>query len=138
MTKGTSAYVSGINISNGPTSASSATGVVVSQASGMNAVVTITGNTIQNVFAGVYVRGATAYYDSVITVGQSGAGNIIRNFGASAVSTTYGIYFIYVESPSVAYNTIDNEAGGGTPHNSTSIVYFTQLYLVMLLAAITQ
>ena len=59
------------------------------------------------------VRGSTAYYDSVITIGQSGAGNIIQNFGASAVATTYGVYFIYVESPSVAYNTIDNAGGGG-------------------------
>jgi len=102
MTKGTSGYVVGIMISNGPVSASSATGVTVTQASGMNALVTITGNTISNVFAGIYARGSTAYYDSLITIGQSGAGNVIQNFGASATATTYGVYFIYVESPSVA------------------------------------
>ncbi|MBE7477771.1 MAG: hypothetical protein HS131_13715 [Ignavibacteriales bacterium] len=116
MTKGTSAYVTGINISNGPTSVSSATGVVVSAASGMNANVTINGNTVQNVHAGVYVRGATAYYDSSITVGQSGAGNIITNYGGGSATSTYGVYFIYVENPSVAYNTI-------TSANHTSTLY---------------
>ena len=47
MTKGTSAYVIGIHISNGPASGSSATGVVVSQASGMNANITVIGNTVK-------------------------------------------------------------------------------------------
>ncbi|NWG27955.1 MAG: choice-of-anchor D domain-containing protein, partial [Ignavibacteriaceae bacterium] len=114
MTKGTSGYVIGINISNGPLSSSSATGVVVTGASGMNSNVTITGNTVQNVHAGVYVRGATAYYDSSITIGQSGAGNIITNFGGGNASSTYGVYFIYVENPSVAYNTITSATHGAT------------------------
>ena len=124
LTKGTSAYVAGIYIGNGSTSTSSAVGVTVTAASGMNSNVTITGNIVQNVFAGILVRGSTAYYDSAITIGQSGAGNMIQNFGASSAATTYGVYFIYVESPSVAYNTIDNEAGGGTPHNSTFYCIF--------------
>ena len=124
MTKGTSAYVTGINISNGPTSVSSATGVVVSNASGRNTNVTITGNTVQNVHAGIYVRGATAMHDSIVVVGQSGAGNLVQNYGGGAVSTSYGTYFIYVDDPSVAYNTYNNAGGGGTAHGSTLYTVF--------------
>jgi hypothetical protein len=124
LTKGTSAYVAGIYIGNGTVSTSSAVGVTVSAASGMNSNVTVTGCFIQNVHAGILVRGSTAYYDSAITIGQSGAGNIIQNFGGGSATTTYGVYFIYVESPSVAYNIIDNAAGGGTAHNSTFYCVF--------------
>ncbi|MBK6937506.1 MAG: hypothetical protein IPH18_11935 [Chitinophagaceae bacterium] len=60
MTKGTSAYVLGIHIGNGSTSVSSATGVTVTANSGRTENVTITGNTIQNVHAGVYCRGSSA------------------------------------------------------------------------------
>ncbi len=116
MTKGTSAYVIGINISNGPLLVSSATGVVVTALSGMNLNVSITGNTVQNVHAGVYVRGATAMPDSNVTVGQSGAGNIITNYGGGSATSTYGVYFIYVDNPSVAYNTI-------TSANHTATLY---------------
>ena len=44
--------------------------------------------------------------DSNVTIGQSGAGNIIQNFGGGSATTTYGVYFIYVDNPAVAYNTI--------------------------------
>ncbi|MFA7359510.1 MAG: T9SS type A sorting domain-containing protein [Candidatus Kapaibacterium sp.] len=121
MTKGTSAYVMGIYIGNGTISTSSATGVTVTAHSGRNAEILITGNTIQNVHAGIYVRGssATGFQDSIVTVGQSGAGNIIQNFGGGSATTTYGVYFIYVISPSVDYNTINNAGGGGSAHAST-------------------
>ncbi|HCY75976.1 MAG TPA: hypothetical protein DHV28_08645 [Ignavibacteriales bacterium] len=126
LTKGTSGYVMGIYIGNGTTSVSSATGVTVTALSGINSNITISGNTIQNAHAGIYVRGSSAsgFYDSNIIVGQSGAGNIIQNFGGGSATTTYGVYFIYVDNPSVSYNTIDNEAGGGTPHNSTFYCIF--------------
>ncbi len=121
MTKGTSAYVIGIYIGNGTSSVSSATGVTVSANSGRTENVTISGNTIQNVHAGVYCRGSSAagFYDQNITVGQSGEGNTIRNFGGGAAATTYGAYFIYTNNASVGYNTIDNSGGGGTAHAST-------------------
>ncbi len=121
MTKGTSGYVMGIYIGNGTTSTSSATGVTVTTASGINSNIVITGNTVQNVHAGIYVRGssATGFYDSDVIVGQSGAGNIIQNFGGGNASTTYGVYFIYVNNTSVVYNTIDNAGGGGAAHGAT-------------------
>jgi trimeric autotransporter adhesin len=131
MTKGTSGYVCGINISNGSTSASSATGVTVTAVSGENTNIVITGNTITNVHAGIYCRGssATGFYDSDFTIGQSGAGNTIQNFGGGNVSTTYGVYFIYVNNPSVSFNTINNAGGGGLPHGSTlyGVFYSTVL-----------
>ncbi|MDZ7624306.1 MAG: hypothetical protein U5J96_07675 [Ignavibacteriaceae bacterium] len=43
------------------------------------------GNTVQNVHAGIYVRGATAIHcSSMITIGASSAGNIITNFGGGS------------------------------------------------------
>ena len=116
MTKGTSAYVMGIYIGNGTILVSSATGVTVTDAAGTNSNITISGNTIQNVHAGVYVRGSSAagFYDSDVTIGQSGAGNTIQNFGGGSATSTYGVYFIYVSNPTVAYNTINNAGGGGS------------------------
>ena len=129
MTKGTSGYVMGIYIGNGTTSVSSATGVTVTDTAGRNANILITGNTIQNVHAGVYVRGsiASGFYDTDVTIGQYGEGNVIQNFGGGSTTTAYGIYFIYVNNPVVAYNNIINAGGGGTAHGSTlySIFYST-------------
>ena len=119
MTKGTSGFVVGIYLGNGASTVSSATGVVVSAGSGTSKNITLTGNTIKNVHAGIICRGATAMYDSNYTIGQSGGGNTIQNFGGGSATTTYGVYFIYVNSPSVAYNTFDNAGGGGSAHTST-------------------
>ncbi len=121
MTKGTSAYVFGIHISNGTVSTSSATGVTVTANSGRTENVTITGNTISNVHGGIYCRGysSAAFYDQNFIIGQTGAGNTIQNFGGGAVATTYGVYFIYTNNVNVDYNTINNSGGGGIPHAST-------------------
>ena len=121
MTKGTSAYVAGIYIGNGSTSISSATGVTVTANSGRNENITITGNTISNVHAGIVCRGssATGFYDQNFVIGQSGAGNTIQNFGGGASASTYGIYFIYTNNVNADYNTIDNAGGGGSAHGST-------------------
>jgi len=116
MTKGTSPYVFGIYIGNGTVSASSSTGVTVTAVSGINSDIVITGNTIQNVFKGIVVQGASdaGFYDSDFTVGQAGEGNTIRNFGGSVLNAeTYGIYLLYVNNPTVSYNVIDNAGGGG-------------------------
>jgi len=135
LTKGTSGYVMGIYIGNGTISVSSAVGVTVTASSGINSNITINGNTVQNVHAGVYVRGssATGFYDSDVTVGQTGAGNTIQNFGGGSATTTYGVYFIYVNNPSVAYNIINNAGGGGGAHGSTlyGIFYSTVLGTVV-------
>lgn len=121
MTKGTSGYVVGINISNGSTSTSSATGVTVSANSGRNENIVIAGNTISNVHAGILIRGYStlAYHDQNITIGQNGMGNIIQNFGGGSNTTTYGVYMIYVTNANVSYNTIDNAGGGGSDHGLT-------------------
>ena len=130
MTKGTSGYVAGIYIGNGATSVSSATGVTVTAESGRNAEIVIAGDSIRNVHAGILVRGssATGFYDNNITVGQQNAGNTITNYGGGSATSTYAVYFIYVNNPAVAYNTINN-ALGGTPHGSTlyGVFYSTVL-----------
>ena len=116
MTKGTSGYVIGIYISNGPTSPSAVTGVTVTTTSGINSNVVISGNTITNVHVGIYVRGSNAagFYDSDITIGQLGSGNTITNYGGGSNTTTYGVYFIYVNNPTVEYNTITSATHGST------------------------
>ncbi|MFI5407078.1 MAG: hypothetical protein ACHQ1D_11280, partial [Nitrososphaerales archaeon] len=118
MTKGTSAYVSGIYIGNGTTSVSSNTGVVVTSTSGINSNIILSGNTIQNVHNGILSIGSSAsgFYDSEIVIGQSGSGNILQNFGGVVVSPSYGAYFRYVNNPTTSYNTINNSGGGGTAH----------------------
>ncbi|MBK9639030.1 MAG: hypothetical protein IPO63_15030, partial [Bacteroidetes bacterium] len=117
MTKGTSAFVMGIHISNGATLVSSATGVTVSANSGRSENITISGNTVQNTHIGVYCRGysTAAFYDQNITVN----GNIIQNFGGGSATTTYGVYFIYTNNPTVTSNSINNAGGGGSAHAST-------------------
>ena len=118
MTKGTSALVSGIYIGNGTSSTSSSEGVIVTNVSGINSNIVLTGNTIQNVHNGILSIGSSSsgYYDSNIIIGQTGAGNTFQNFGGGVADTSYGAYFRYVNNPTIAYNTIDNAAGGGSPH----------------------
>ncbi len=128
MTKGASAYVTGIYISNGPTSLSSAAGVTVTANSGTNNSILLTGNTISNVHTGIHMRGSTAanFSDQNPVVGQSGAGNIIQNFGGGSVTTTYGVYLLYQVNPVIEYNSIDNAGGGGSAHASTLYgIFFT-------------
>ncbi|HEX6914231.1 MAG TPA: hypothetical protein VF145_03265, partial [Chitinophagaceae bacterium] len=128
MTKGTSAYVTGIYLSNNiPTSlVSSATGVTVTSTGGRTENIEIKGNTISNAFAGIILRGYAAsspytLYDQNITVGASGAGNTIQNIAGNTASTSYGVYAIYQNALNVSYNTIDNAGGGGA--GATSIYY---------------
>ncbi len=121
MTKGSSAYVVGIYISNAPSSVSSATGVTVTGVGGKTENCTLTGNTISNVHVGIHARGYTSstYYDNNLVVGgTSGNGNIIQNFGGGTASTSYGVYTYYQSSVNVSYNTIDNAGGGGTAHGN--------------------
>ena len=118
LTKGTSAFVSGIYLGNGTTSTSSNAGVTVTNSSGINSNIYLTGNSIQNVQEGILAIGSSAsgFYDSDIIIGQSGMGNIIQNFGGGIADTSYGIYFRYVNNPTANYNTIDNAGGGGVSH----------------------
>jgi len=128
MTKGTSAFVVGIYSSNNDASSlvSSATGITVTSTDGRNENVTLTGNTINNVFAGIILRGFGAstpydFYDQNFVVGTSGACNTIQNFAGNTVQTSYGVYLIYQNNANVSYNTINNTAGSGSA--ATSILY---------------
>ena len=132
LTKGTSGYVAGIYSSNNiPTSlVSSATGVTVTSTGGRNEFVTIIGNTVQDVFAGIVVRGYGAstpydFYDQNYVIGAIGAGNTIQNYGGNAVAASYGVYMIYHNNISIAYNSINNTGGGGSTFTSTGYGIFT-------------
>lgn len=121
MTKGTSGCVAGIYIGNGASDVSSATGVYVIDESGKNTNILITGNTVQNVHAGICIRGSSVinFSDRDVIVGQNGAGNTILNFGGGNATTSYGIFFMYVANPTASNNTINNTGSGGSPHGST-------------------
>lgn len=129
LTKGTSGYVAGIYSSNNDAASlpSSATGITVTSTGGRNENITITGGTIQDVFAGILLRGynhTTSPYDfqdQNNVVGQNGAGNTIQNYAGNNASSAYGVYLIYQTSPNVSYNTISNAGGGGA--NATSTLY---------------
>jgi hypothetical protein len=127
MTKGTNDNIIGIYLSNNhkAQSLASATGLTgITDVSGRNENIVITGNMVQNVFCGIMVRGFSsptpyAYYDQNITIGTAGAGNIIQNYGGNAASTCYGIYGIYANNLNIGYNTINNTAGGGAVHTAS-------------------
>jgi hypothetical protein len=129
MTKGTSALVVGIYSSNNDAASlvSSATGITVTSVDGRNENVTLTGNRIENVFAGILLRGyghtsaPYDFYDQNYVIGATGAGNTIQNFAGNAASTSYGVYLIYHNNASVSYNTINNTAAGGS--GATAILY---------------
>ena len=129
LTKGTSAYVTGIYSSNNDSTSlvSSATGITVTSVDGRNENVTLTGNTISNVFAGIVLRGfnhtTTPYdfYDQNFVVGMNGGGNTIQNYAGNAVASAYGVYLIYHNNANVSYNTLNNILGGGS--GATSVVY---------------
>ena len=129
MTKGASAYVTGIYASNNDASSlvSSSTGITLTSTSGRHENVTLTGNTISNVFSGILLIGysgaASPYdmYDQNFIVGSAGAGNTIQNFAGNTASTAYGVYVSYHTSPTISYNTINNAGGGGA--NATSTLY---------------
>lgn len=129
MTKGTSQYVVGIYSSNNDASSltSSATGITLTDIGGRNENITITGNTIQNVFAGIVLRGFNHttlpydLYDQNFVVGSSGVGNNIINYAGNAAATTYGVYLIYHNNANISYNYINNVDGGGS--GATGILY---------------
>lgn len=127
MNKGTSAYVVGIYSSNNDATSlvSSASGITLTSTGGRTENLTITGNTIQNVFSGIIARGFAAstpydFYDQNLVIGADRAGNTIQNFAGNTASASYGVYMIYQTSPNVSYNNIDNARGGA---NATSTLY---------------
>ncbi len=114
MQKGTSIFVTGLYISNGPTSTGSATGVTVTSSSGRNENIVLTGNTVQRSYVGILLRGASTSADQDAIVGNAGVGNLIQNFGGGSIDAAYGILAINQNNPTISYNTINNAGGGGT------------------------
>jgi len=127
MTKGASAYVAGIYASNNDASSavSSSAGITLTSTGGRHENVTLTGNTISNVFSGILLIGysgaASPYdmYDQNFIVGATGAGNTIQNFAGNTASAAYGVYIAYHTNPTISYNIIDNAGGGGVNATST-------------------
>ena len=124
MTKGTSPYVCGIYSSNNDaaTLPSNFNGITVTSTGGRTENLLIIGNTVQNTHCGIRLRGFNhtvapyEFLDQNNIVGQSGAGNIIQNFGGgSSAQHTSGIYVIYQTNAKMNFNTVDNAAGGGIP-----------------------
>jgi hypothetical protein len=112
MTKGTSAYVTGIYISNGPSALNSATGVTVTGAPGMNSHIVISGNTVKNVHTGIHCRGSASqmFPDEEFNVGQYNNGNVIENFGGGSTSLTHGIIISFISNVLVNSNEVDNQS----------------------------
>jgi len=125
MTKGTSCYVAGIYASNNNATSpgSSNAGITLTSTGGRHENVTLTGNTIGNVFTGILLIGYNHpyspynFYDQNFVVGTAGAGNVIQNFGGNSTNSAYGVYLLFHTSPAISYNTISNTAGGGNDAN---------------------
>ncbi len=117
LTKGASRYVAGICVGN---NTSTTNDVGVTSPGGAHENITLTGNTISNVFAGIYMKGSDDYNDHDFTVGVSGFGNTITNFGGNAAFDTWGIYLTKNTNSLIQYNTINNMTGGGTAFSATA------------------
>jgi trimeric autotransporter adhesin len=123
MTKATSVFVTGIYCSNNTASSptNSNTGVTVTSTGGRHEYVKIVGNTIQNVFWGISVRGYNHttppydLYDQDFDIGAMDYGNTILNYAGYSTTAAYGIHAIYHDNLNINHNTINNTAGGGTP-----------------------
>lgn len=113
MTKGTSRFVVGICAANNSASGSN---IALESTGGIHESITITGNTIGNVFAGMLFKGedVAGLYDKNFVVGTSGSGNTIQNFAGNMANDAYGIYLENTENFAVNHNTINNATGGGT------------------------
>jgi hypothetical protein len=91
--------------------------VTVNANSGNNENNIITGNTINNVYVGIHLRGSSSSLDQGAIVGMSGSGNgnLIQNFGgSSSTQPSYGILLDNQNNPAISFNSIDNAGGGGS------------------------
>jgi hypothetical protein len=118
MTKGTAKTVVGFCAANNNSAASD---INITTPGGAHADITLTGNTISNVFTGIYLEGSADFFDQNFIIGSGGHGNIIRNFGGNAAFEAYGIYLNYNNSSEVNYNTIGNMSGGGSAFTAAAI-----------------
>lgn len=111
MNKGEVRLVSGIHLSNnGPTTDQ----VSITSPAGTHSFITFTGNTIKNVYFGIFMKGHSTYYDNDIVIGTELSPNTIQDFGSSSSFEAHGIYIENAHNTDVGYNNINNTAGGGT------------------------
>ncbi|MGB4204981.1 MAG: choice-of-anchor J domain-containing protein [Bacteroidales bacterium] len=111
MNKGEVRLVSGIHLSNNGQNTNQ---VSITSPSGAHSFITFTGNTIKNVYFGIYMKGHSTYYDNDIVIGTELSPNTIQDFGSSSSHEAHGIYIENAHNTDVGYNNINNTAGGGT------------------------
>ncbi len=91
------------------------TALVIADVLGTNQNIKINGNTINNCYQGIYVKGFTTtatYYDSGLEIGST-SGNIIANYGGAAVGAS-GMYITGQTAPKIENNNITLAAGTTT------------------------
>ncbi|MFZ1453280.1 MAG: PKD-like domain-containing protein, partial [Ferruginibacter sp.] len=97
------------------------TDLVIATAGGRSNGNTFTGNTVENCYMGIYIRGygdgispyANLDQNNAIGGNAPGLGNIIRNFAAGAF-TSFGIQTFNQHNLLIQYNNVNNLAGGGS------------------------
>jgi hypothetical protein len=92
-------------------STTATTALAPTSAAGTYAGLKIIGCTVDNAYTGISigVSGSAANLDANITVGESGAGNTVTNFGGGAIQA-YGIRLEFGTNANINYNTVDNTA----------------------------
>lgn len=112
-------YSFGIHISNNSGANSN---ITIPYTSGAHENIKISGNTIQNAYGGICVKGYSteSLFDQNIEIGVD-SGNVITNFGGGA-TTAYGIYTIYQNNIKIGKNIITSAASG---HTSTLYGIYT-------------
>jgi hypothetical protein len=121
MNKGASRFVTGFCAANN-SMGSSNIGIITP--SGAHQEITFTGNTISNVFTGIWLGGYNTFFDQDYTIGTLGAGNTIQNYAGNDAATAYGIYLTNVNNATLGYNTISNAGGGGSNFTATGYGIF--------------
>lgn len=112
LTKGTGRASAGICVANNsPTSSN----ISITTIDGIHENILLTGNTISNVFNGIFLKGHSTWPDRNIIVGTPGSGNTILNYGGAVAYESSGISFENIEDAVIANNSINNTAGGGSP-----------------------
>ena len=115
---GTAANTAEIGIYAAHHGTTTTTAMTPTAAAGTYANLKITGCTINNAYTGISIgiSGSASFFDANITVGETGAGNTITNFGGGATQA-YGIRLEYGTNANIGFNTVDNT--GITTHTTT-------------------
>ena len=115
MNKGTSKCIVGFCAAN---NSSTSSNITLTQSAGSHENIVFSGNTIDNTFTGVFLKGSSVFYDQNFTIGSVDEPNIIQNFAGNTNYTSYGIYLDNNHDSQISYNTINNIAGSGSAFTS--------------------